>query len=189
MPPTTPSTTASPPTPLDRLHATLVAPGATAVELALGYGAGAIGAVLGLAIGMRHDAAPVLLVVLALIGFDLLGGAAVNAMPSASARFHGRAGGRRHRLVFVALHGHVLLLALLVPALSWATALVLYAAVLAAAVLVEVAPPSLRRPIASAAAGLVIAVAVALLVVPPVVAWVVPLLAVKLLLGHLVPAR
>lgn len=166
-----------------RVAGVLMPPDATPAERGAGWGAALFGALLAAGIAAAHDESTLLIVVLAVIGFDLFGGVVVNVLASASARFH--AGGPRNRLMFVAGHLHLPALALITPGLSWPVAGALYAIQLAAAVLVEAVPAQLRRPVAYAVAAAVSTVAVSVLPVPAVVAWVAPVLAVKLLIGHL----
>ena len=170
-------------------HAVLIAPGAPRGDLRLGYGAGILGVLIGAVAGLAHGGGPLLVTVLALRGFDRFGGAVVNAMTSGSARFHGNAGSRKRRLLFVALHAHILVLALITPGLSWFVAATLYTIQLVAAAVIEVVPQRHRRAVAFACASVVATTAVTFVSVPAVVAWVVPVLCIKLLLGHLVPAR
>ncbi|SFD46826.1 hypothetical protein [Streptomyces aidingensis] len=124
----------------------------------------------------------------AVVALDLFGGAAANATDAARRWWHRPGRGARHRLGFVVAHGQPFVLALTVPGYGWATAAATHGAVLAAAVAVTAAPGPLRRPVAHGAAALVTA---GLLLIPPdagpYLAWVAPVLAVKLLLAHLLP--
>ncbi|ASR34248.1 hypothetical protein BAY61_03735 [Prauserella marina] len=168
-----------------RLNAVLVAPGASPAELRLSYGAAVSGlafaAALALANGLNVLQAGVLLV----LGFDLVGGVVVNATTAASRRFHGAGSSRWRPILFVAAHGHLLVVAALFPGLSWPTAAALYLGTLASAVLVVLVPPHLRAPVAFAGAAALLILATALLSVPAELAWISPLLTVKLLLAHL----
>lgn len=172
-----------------RVNAVLVAPGATAAESALCYGAAAAGAVVAATAAAGAGLPPWPVAVLAVVAFDLVGGAVVNATPAASRRFHGPAGSDRRRLAFVAGHVHPFVLALTVPGFGWAAAALTYGLVLAgAAAVVAVAPP-LRRPLAHGVVALGTAGALVIAPVPAVLAWVTPVLMVKLLLGHLLPGQ
>jgi hypothetical protein len=172
-----------------RVNAALVAPGATAAESALCYGAAAAGAVLAATGAAGAGLPPWPVAVLAVVAFDLVGGAVVNATPAASRRFHGPAGSDRRRLAFVAGHVHLFVLALTVPGFGWAAAALTYGLVLAGAVAVLAAPRPLRRPVAFAVTAVGGPAALLAAPVPAVLAWVTPVLMVKLLLGHLLPGE
>ncbi|MCV7193905.1 hypothetical protein [Mycolicibacterium brumae] len=166
-----------------RVSTVLMPPEASRGERAVGWAAALIGAALGAGVAATHGGSALLIVALTVIGFDLFGGVVVNVLPSASTRFH--AGGPRGRLLFVAGHAHLPVLALITPELSWPAAGALYAIQLGSAVLIEAVPAKLRRPVAFACAATVITVAVSVVPVPAALAWVAPVLSVKLLIGHL----
>ncbi|MFE1594780.1 hypothetical protein [Nocardia sp. NPDC058705] len=127
----------------------LIAPNATRSEAALCYSAAAVGAVTaGL---LAKNSSVLVIVVVTLVGFDLFGGAVVNATASAKRWFHRPGRDARHHLAFVAIHVQPFLLALVVPGFGWWTAAAIYGFVLAAAVVVTSAPDALRTPIAFAA--------------------------------------
>ncbi len=180
------------PTPLPRratlrLNHLLIAPGATRVELWLSYLTAAVGAGVAAAIGAAAGYPPPIVVVLAVLGFDLFGGSVVNATASVSRRFHTGATAARRQVLFVAAHVHLPVLALILPAYPWSTAITLYIGTLAAAVLVAAAAPTAKRPLAFAAAAGLLVAAVTLLPAPPALAWLAPLLILKLVCGHLLP--
>jgi hypothetical protein len=126
--------------------------------------------------------------VIAVVAFDLFGGAVVNATAAAKRRFHGR-GTPLQRFLFVAAHVQPYLLALVVPGMSWTAAATIHGLVVVAAVAVVLARPGLRRPVAFGAAVLVVVAVPVLVTVPAALGWVVPVLVVKLLLGHLLPGE
>ncbi|WP_216212338.1 hypothetical protein [Amycolatopsis aidingensis] len=173
---------------LTRLNDELVAPRAGTGELLTTYLAALAGT--GLAVTLAAEAGlgwlPVL--VLGIVAFDMFGGAVANATTAAKHRFHAPGRTWRRHLGFVAIHLQPFLLALVVPGFGWATAAVVYAGVLAGAVLVLAVPGQLRRPAAFAVAVLG-AAAATMLPVPDPVAWFVPTLLIKLLLGHLLPGE
>ncbi|APU12756.1 MULTISPECIES: hypothetical protein [Actinoalloteichus] len=175
--------------PLARMNAVLVAPGASSVEAWLSYGAALVGAAFGLVAGAVSESTPLQLVLLVLLGFDLFGGAVVNATAAASRRFHGAQSSRVRRWGFVAAHLHLLGVALMFPDYSWAVAVLLYSVILLAAALILLVNEALRRPVAFAACSVILPlVAVATATgVPAELSWIAPLLVIKLLLGHLVP--
>lgn len=170
-----------------RLNDLLIAPGATRMERWLSYLTAVVGAGVAAAIGVAAGYPSPVVVVLAVLGFDLFGGAVVNATASVSRRFHTGVTAARRQVFFVAAHVHLPVLALILPAYPWSTAITLYAGTLAAAVLVATAAPMSKRPLAFAAASGLLVAAVTLLPAPPALAWLAPLLILKLLLGHLLP--
>ncbi|MDT0300820.1 hypothetical protein [Streptomonospora wellingtoniae] len=172
-----------------RIADAMVAPQAGAGEIALTFAAAGTGAAAVLAAGAAAGWTGLAVAVAALVAFDYFGGAVANATASAKRRFHGPGRGARHRLGFVAMHLQPAAVAWAVPGFGWADAAAVYALTLAAAVVVELTGPDLRRPAAFAAATLGIAAALALLSVPPQVAWLAPVGLIKLLLGHLVPGE
>ncbi|ASO18303.1 hypothetical protein AHOG_03225 [Actinoalloteichus hoggarensis] len=174
---------------LERVNALLVAPGASGGESWLGYGAAVIGAAFGLIVGAVSGATPLQVTVLALLGFDLFGGAVVNATAAATRRFHGARASRRRQWGFVAAHVHLLGVALVFPGYPWATAVVQYSTILLAACVILLVDEPLRRPVAFAVGSVLFSLLpfVTATVVPVELAWIAPLLVTKLLLGHLVP--
>ncbi|MGY0498028.1 hypothetical protein ACWZHB_05965 [Nocardia sp. FBN12] len=163
----------------------LIAPNATRSEAALCYSAAVIGAVTaGL---LARGSSVLMIVVVALVGFDLFGGAVVNATASAKRWFHRPGRHARHHLTFVAVHVQPFLLALVVPGFGGWTAAAIYGLVVAAAVVVTSAPNHLRTPIAFAATVFGTAITTAVLAVPTFLLWFGPVLLIKLLLAHLLP--
>ncbi|WP_063056298.1 hypothetical protein [Nocardia salmonicida] len=165
----------------------LIAPNTTRSEAALCYSAAVAGAATaGLLAGHAGGSALVIAVV-TLVGFDLFGGAVVNATDSAKRWFHRPGRQARHHLAFVAIHGQPFLLALVVPGFGWWTAAAIYGLVVAAAVTVTSTPHHLRTPVAFAATVFGTAITTAVLAVPPFLLWFGPVLLIKLLLAHLLP--
>lgn len=158
-------------------------PGETALTLA----SAAAGAAL--AVGACAGAGlPALATVAAgVVAFDFCGGAVATSTSAAKRRFHapGRTLGRH--LGFVALHVQPLVLALCVPGLAWWPAAALYLFALAAAAAVGLTPLPLRTPAAFCAAVTGSAAALLFLPVPAALAWLAPVMLVKLLLGHMLP--
>jgi len=89
----------------------LIAPGATNTERLLGYGAGVCGAIFAGTTGALQGISGFGIVLLIVGGFDLFGGAVVNATPSCSRRFHTGKRSRGSALGFIAGHIHTLVLA------------------------------------------------------------------------------
>lgn len=165
----------------------MIAPGATRGEVWSGFGAAVVGASVGTISAVSAGLPPLSVAVIALIAFDLFGGAVVNATRAAKRWYHRAGRTARHHLTFVALHVQPFILAWAVPGYSWLAASVAYSTALAGAVVVTIAPTSLRRPIAFGVVAFALAVTTSLVPVPLELGWFAPLLLVKLLLAHLLP--
>ena len=170
----------------------LIAPGATGAETALGYGAALCGSVAMIVLALHADLSVLQTAVLTLMGFDLCGGAVVNATRAAGRRFHCPEQRARRSLLFCAAHIHILVLAAIFPLFSMTTAVQFYIGLVASCAAARCAPPRLRSPIAYATATVLlmtwnIAPPLAGAVLPPYIAWVLPVMTIKLLLAHLVP--
>lgn len=192
----TPDGTSTTPPPrrtlLGRLDAALTAPDATGPERALGYGTALVGAALAVVLvavpADRPDLAAWQVALLVLVGFDLFGGVVVNATVTGSRRFHAPGTPHRGLVAFTAVHVHPLVVAALVPGLPWPTALVTYAGILAVVVVVAVlVPDAVRAPVAFAGSAVLVALLVTVLAPEPWVAWIGPLLVLKLVLSHSLP--
>ncbi|QLY31005.1 hypothetical protein H0264_00950 [Nocardia huaxiensis] len=166
------------------LNERLIAPGATTGESLACYltaAAGAIGAVL---LALDAELPGLAVAVIALVAFDLCGGAVVNSTSAAKRHFHRPGRTRWHHLGFVAIHVQPFLLALVVPGFGWAAAGFVYALALGGAVAVLAAPVRLRKPVAFAWVTLAMLAPIGL---PAALVWVTPVLLIKLLLAHLQP--
>jgi hypothetical protein len=172
---------------LGRMNTALVGPGATRGELAVGDRAGAAGAAAAPAPAPAAGWSPFVLVVVAVVAFDLFGGAAVNATRAGKRWWHRPGRNARHHLGFVAVHVvQPALLAWAVPGFAWAAGAAVHLLALLGAAAVLAVPGDLRRPAAFAAACLGIAAASALPGIPAALAWFAPVLLIKLLPSHLV---
>ncbi|MFD6400546.1 hypothetical protein [Nocardia sp. NPDC060249] len=165
----------------------LIAPNTTRSEAALCYSAALAGAVTAGLLARNAGGSALVIIVVALVGFDLFGGAVVNATDSAKRWFHRPGRDARHHLAFVAIHGQPFLLALVVPGFGWWTAAAMYGFVVAAAAVVTSTPYRLRTPVAFAATVFGVAITAAVLAVPTFLLWFGPVLLIKLLLAHLLP--
>lgn len=118
------------------------------------------------------------------IAFDFSGGVVANATSAAKRAFH-RPGASRSRALFYLLHVHPLVLPL-VFATSWTAAFALYAGMLAAAALVELAPRAVAQPVAFATvtAGLFLGGAAQW---PTGLEWFAPVYLLKLVGAYAVP--
>jgi hypothetical protein len=167
-----------------------IGPGATRAEVALILGAAVFAALASPLYALSHGLTWTLgqhLVAL-LLAADLAGGVVANAAAPAKRWYHRPGHGHRQRLLFVSVHAiYIFLVAWLFHNLDWAYFAGYTAYLLGAAWLVERAPRSLRRP--GAYALTMGAVLLNSLGLPPApgLGWFVPLLFIKLLLGHLLP--
>ncbi|MFC8385636.1 hypothetical protein [Nocardia sp. NPDC057272] len=165
----------------------LIAPNATRSEAALCYSAAVAGAAVAGLLARHAGGSAVVIIVVALVGFDLFGGAVVNATDSAKRWFHRPGRDARHHLAFVAIHAQPFLLALVVPGFGWWTAAAIYGFVVVAAIAVTATPRHLRTPVAFAATVFGATLTTAVLAVPTFLVWFGPVLLIKLLLAHLLP--
>jgi len=174
--------------PMTSINDRLIAPHATRAEIALGYTVGIVGAAAAAGLGVGAHQSVLVVVVVAVVGFDIFGGAVVNATTSASRWFHRPGRTAWHHLGFVGVHIQPFFLAWLVPGVRWVDAFLVYVLALVAAVVVVRASSALRAPVAFAVTVFGIGVTTTLLTFPSFLAWFAPVLLVKLLLGHLLPA-
>ncbi len=126
------------------------------------------------------------LVVATVLALDLFGGVVANATEAAR-RWHYRSGrGVRHHIAFVAAHGvHLLVVTWLFYGLDWTYFTAYFGYLLGAAWLCVNVPQTLRFPAAMAlTAGAVLLNSYGLTPVPGM-AWFVPVLFLKLVVGYL----
>lgn len=173
----------------------LLGTGATRAERALVWSASAASVVALLAVAAAQDVAWVWwqwLLVLALT-VDVAGGVSANALGTAKRLYHapGRPGRPWRRVVhhhvgFAALHVHALAVGALLPDASAAWAATWYAVPLGGTVAVVGAPLYLRRPLAAAVVTAAV-VGAPLVEAPAGLAWLGPVLVLKLVASHAVP--
>lgn len=84
-----------------------------------------------------------------------------------------------------AAHVHPFVVALLFPAQTWWASAVLYLGLVASALLITSTPLALRRPVAFACAAALITWTIVTAPTEDALAWIAPLLVIKLLLAHL----
>lgn len=126
-------------------------------------------------------------VVLAVVTIDLLGGVLTNATGAAKRWYH-RPGTRGERLRFVCLHvAHLGLVAPLVPDLWWQWLALNAVLLVGLALLIEHTPLPIRRAVAMGALVAATLLNSILIPVPDGLAWIAPLLYLKLLVAHLIP--
>lgn len=128
----------------------------------------------------------------ALIGADVIGGAVCNMTETTKRWYHRPKQRSRDHLGFITLH------LLHVVAVAWAFrgegfdaayALTVGGWLIASAALVLYVPASLRRPLATILYAVALGLSLYALGPTPGLEWFVPLLFVKLLIGHAVPLR
>ena len=129
---------------------------------------------------------PLQLGLIALLGFDLVGGVLTNATSSAKRWFH-RPGQNWHQhLAFVSFHiVHILLVALLFRGLDWAFFLTVSGYLLSASVLILRTPLYLQRPVALGLYGLALFGDRYLFSPTAGLEWFLPLFFLKILVSHL----
>ncbi|MEM8552540.1 MAG: hypothetical protein AAGF45_09175 [Pseudomonadota bacterium] len=133
-----------------------------------------------------------LVVLGALIAADVIGGAVCN-MTETTKRWYHRPGQRpRDHLGFISLHLlHIIVVAWAFRGAGFdaAFALTVGGLLVVTAALVLYAPPALRAPLATTFYAFALGVSLYALGPTPGLEWFVPLLFVKLLIGHAVPLR
>ncbi|MFC9898219.1 hypothetical protein ACFVMC_31405 [Nocardia sp. NPDC127579] len=170
-----------------RITDRLIAPDATRGEIVSGFGSATLGATTIFGLGLHAGLDLWQVVVLALVAFDMFGGAVVNATASAKRWYHRPTRTAAHHLGFVAVHIQPFVLAWAVPGFTWTAAATIYLTTLVAALVVTATPQSLRRPVAFGATAFGLTLTTTLVTVPHIAAWFAPILLVKLLLAHLLP--
>jgi len=166
----------------------LVGPGMTVGETLLVLGSGVAGAVYAAAtLGAAH-AAVWKIALAALIAFDVIGGAVCNATATTRA-WYGRQGYRRlSRFGFAAAHlAYVALVAWVFrgPAFDLAYLEIAGGALAGSAVIVAVASPRLRHPVAFAAWLASVFAVAGTVGLTAHLEWFFPVLMLKLVIGHL----
>lgn len=153
----------------------------------LGYGAGLVGAAFAGMLSVGGSFILVQVAVLIVIGFDLFGGVVVNATNAGSSRFHHSNNTRWQPLVFVLAHVHPFVLAFVFPGFSWCLAVLSYFGIVLATVLILASPSAFRAAVAFGVTALLISATLTFTDVEDAIIWVMPVLAIKLLLAHLLP--
>ena len=171
--------------------------GATRAERTLALGSAFIVPAVVLTLSLTRDygwSMPQLAVALAL-AFDVGGGLVSNALNSCKRFYHtppkpseGKLGAAlKHPVRFASAHVHPILVALLFEAERWASyGLLWYALLMLSVVVVLRTPLYLRRPVSFLA--IMLAVVASVSFIDPVAGfeWLVPLLFMKIVYGHLV---
>ena len=123
----------------------------------------------------------------AVVGYDLIGGVLVNATGAAKRWYH-RPGTRRGRLIFVAAHlVHLVVIAGLVLPSDWAWLAVNAGILLSGAAAIESVSLAIRRPLAAGWVVMAALLNLILVPLPAALAWFAPFFFLKLLVFHQVP--
>ena len=169
-----------------------VGPGMSVGENALLIGSTVVGGVLVAAHLSALGLSWPLVLLGALIGADVIGGAVCNMTETTKRWYHRPEQRPRDHLGFIALH------LLHIVAVAWAFrgagfdaayALVIGGWLVASAAIVLYAPATLRSPLATTLYAVALGLSLHALGPTPGLEWFVPLLFVKLLIGHAVPLR
>ncbi|MEO0533320.1 MAG: hypothetical protein AAF215_05585 [Cyanobacteria bacterium P01_A01_bin.123] len=123
---------------------------------------------------------------MALFGFDLVGGILTNATASAKRWYHRPGQGWRQHLGFISIHLiHILLVVLLFRGADWGFFWSVSGYLLGASILILQSPLYLQRPVALGLYGLALVGDRYLFVPTPGLEWFLPLFFLKLLVSHL----
>lgn len=123
--------------------------------------------------------------VAAVIAFDIFGGAVANLTISAKRWFHRAGQGRWQILAFVAVHLlHFLLVAWLFRHSDWRFLIAFYGLLIVGTTVVLMTASHLQAPVAMAIVCIAVAVANFCFSATPGFEWFVPLIFIKLVLGH-----
>jgi hypothetical protein len=166
-----------------------VGPGMTAIESWILLVGGLTVAALSLAVfwtGKDQDFAAWQVVILGLIAFDIAGGVIDNATSAAKRWYHRPGVGTRQHLGFIALHiVYLAYVSVVFVERPWWYFGVFTALLMLCAVIVEAVPLFVQRPVAMALYAASIAISMLGFAAAPGLEWFVPLLFLKLLIGHL----
>ena len=166
----------------------LIGPGATPAEIAIQFlpSIAAMVAAPSYAATLPIEWSYWQLGLIAVLGFDLVGGVLTNATAAAKRWYHRPGQGWRQHLAFVALHlFHIGLVALLLRGGDWAFFFGVSGYLLGASALILRAPLYLQRPIALGLYGLALLGDRYLLTPTPGLEWFLPFFFLKLLVSHL----
>lgn len=165
-----------------------IGPGATPAEMWLQFVPAVIAAIAAplYALTLPHDWTPLQLGLIAVLGFDCIGGVLTNATTTAKRWYHRPGQGWRQHLAFVSLHiVHIGLVALLFRGGDWSFFAAVSSYLLVAAIAIVRSPLYLQRPVALGLYGLALLGDRYLLSPTLGLEWFVPFLMLKLLVSHL----
>ncbi len=165
-----------------------IGPGATRAETILIVAASVVGvaAIVAAAVLTEPGWEGLQYILAGLLAFDVVGGVVANASASTKRWYQRNETRPVHRYGFVAMHAGHLALATFVFDLGWPWLGANVAALLVFGAITAWTGRHLQRPAGMLLSFVWITGAAILFPVPPLAAWVIPALALKLLLGHLV---
>jgi hypothetical protein len=173
----------------DRVVAELIGPGATRAEIALvfciGILAGISQIVYQLFAGLGWDI--IQLAIATFMAFDIAGGVAANSTSTAKRWYHREEKGKKDHIGFVLIHGiYILLVTVFFNSFDWIFFTLVYGYLILTSVMVVMMPLYLRRPtsVTLFAGGLLMNIYI--LTPIPGLEWFVPMLYLKLIIGHIV---
>ncbi|MEM8533633.1 MAG: hypothetical protein AAGF95_22515 [Chloroflexota bacterium] len=167
-----------------------IGPGATRAETWLILGASIFGAVLPLLYAVSYNPgwSILQLIVAVCIGLDLWGGVVAHATSTTKRWYHRPGQSFIQHFLFVCAHVlHIALLAWLFRALDWYFVGVIGGYLLITTLLILKAPLYLRRPLALLVCCGALIVNSYVVAPTPGLEWFVPVLFLKLIIGHIVP--
>ncbi|MCU0497622.1 MAG: hypothetical protein MUF87_09755 [Anaerolineae bacterium] len=146
-----------------------------------------VGVIFMIIIGMRAEVTWNALqwIVALILAADLVGGAVVNATEAAKRQYHGPEARPRDHLLFNAGHAIHLTLLAVVFGVDASVLLIFYLYLWLATAMIVWSPHYLQRPIAFLLLVIAILIQQALSFFPIAWAWLIPVLYLKLLVGHL----
>jgi hypothetical protein len=168
---------------------TFIGPGATRAESALMLGFGLAAGILLLVYqyiaGLGWDILQQ--IVAALLTFDLVGGVVSNSTSATKRWYHREGQGFKEHMGFIAFHFiHPLLIVIFFMSFDWVYFILVYGFLIVSAVVVLLSPLYIRRPVSIVMFLGALVVNIYLLIPAPGFEWFVPVLFLKLIVGHAV---
>ena len=173
----------------DRILAELIGPGATRAEIILVLG---VGILAGFAqISYQYFAVLdwnlIQLAIAGIMAFDIAGGLVANSTSTAKRWFHRAEKGRKDHIGFVLIHAvYPILISIFFLSYDWNFFFVVFGYLSLASILVVMSPLYLRRPVSVTLFALGLLISMYILNPIPGLEWFVPLLYLKLIIGHIV---
>ena len=166
-----------------------IGPGATKLELIITLGVSVLG---GLAVLLYSLLSPDVnwgvgkIIVATILALDLAGGVVANASSPAKRWYHRKEQGFWKHMLFVSVHVYPILIGLWYRDLDWVYSLVIYGYLLISSMIVLVIPLYLRRPTSFVLFAVTIIFNWYVFSPTPGLEWFIPVLFLKILLGHIV---
>jgi hypothetical protein len=168
---------------------TFIGPGATKAEsalmLGLGLAAGLLLLVYQYIAGLGWDILQQ--IVAALLTFDLVGGVVSNSTSATKRWYHREGQGFKEHMGFIAFHFiHPLLIVIFFMSFDWIYFALIYGYLIVSAMVVLLSPLYIRRPVSIVMFLGALVANIYLLIPAPGFEWFVPVLFLKLIVGHAV---